>query len=49
MEEIDFHFQIGSHPNVYVLDTPGILPPDILDVEVCSKLALTGMTLVLYV
>ncbi|XP_010662217.1 DAR GTPase 2, mitochondrial isoform X2 [Vitis vinifera] len=34
--------KIGSHPNVYVLDTPGILPPDILDVVVCSKLALTG-------
>ncbi|KAF3447585.1 hypothetical protein FNV43_RR12772 [Rhamnella rubrinervis] len=35
-------FKIGSHPNVYVLDTPGVLPPEILDVEVCSKLALTG-------
>ncbi|EXB70678.1 Ribosome biogenesis GTPase A [Morus notabilis] len=34
--------KIGSHPNIYVLDTPGILPPEISDVEVCSKLALTG-------
>lgn len=38
-----FSFQIGSHPNIYVLDTPGVLPPKILDTEVCSKLALTGM------
>ncbi|XP_011001543.1 PREDICTED: mitochondrial ribosome-associated GTPase 1 [Populus euphratica] len=35
-------FQIGSHPNIYVLDTPGILPPQIHDSEVCTKLALTG-------
>ncbi|XP_062097160.1 DAR GTPase 2, mitochondrial [Humulus lupulus] len=34
--------KIGSHPNVYVLDTPGVLPPEISDDEVCSKLALTG-------
>ncbi|CAK7349255.1 unnamed protein product [Dovyalis caffra] len=34
--------KIGSHPNIYVLDTPGILPPQIHDSEVCSKLALTG-------
>ncbi|XP_057980434.1 DAR GTPase 2, mitochondrial isoform X2 [Malania oleifera] len=34
--------KIGSHPNIYVLDTPGILPREILDVDVCSKLALTG-------
>ncbi|KAK9274292.1 hypothetical protein L1049_019106 [Liquidambar formosana] len=34
--------EIGSHPNIYVLDTPGVLPPEIPDVEVCSKLALTG-------
>ncbi|KAF5446059.1 hypothetical protein F2P56_031718 [Juglans regia] len=34
--------KIGSHPNVYVLDTPSVLPPEILDDEVCSKLALTG-------
>ncbi|THG03577.1 hypothetical protein TEA_022954 [Camellia sinensis var. sinensis] len=33
---------IGSHPNIYVLDTPGVLPPEIPDAEVCSKLALTG-------
>ncbi|GAB4862036.1 hypothetical protein Ancab_037290 [Ancistrocladus abbreviatus] len=34
--------KIASHPNIYVLDTPGILPPQIADIEVCSKLALTG-------
>ncbi|PRQ56803.1 putative GTP-binding protein, orthogonal bundle [Rosa chinensis] len=34
--------KIGSHPNIYVLDTPGVLPPEIHDVEVCTKLALTG-------
>ncbi|XP_030961749.1 DAR GTPase 2, mitochondrial isoform X3 [Quercus lobata] len=34
--------KIGSHPNVYVLDTPGVLPPKILDTEIYSKLALTG-------
>ncbi|KAJ6882261.1 DAR GTPase 2 [Populus alba x Populus x berolinensis] len=39
--EIDF-WDIGSHPNIYVLDTPGILPPQIHDSEVCTKLALTG-------
>ncbi|EEF36021.1 GTP binding protein, putative [Ricinus communis] len=33
---------IGSHPNIYVLDTPGVLPPQIFDAEVCFKLALTG-------
>ncbi|XP_054784236.1 DAR GTPase 2, mitochondrial-like isoform X1 [Prosopis cineraria] len=35
-------FKIASHPNIYVLDTPGVLPPEILDVDVCSKLILTG-------
>lgn len=41
-----FHkFQIASHPNIFVLDTPGVLPPDIIDDEVCSKLALTGVLL----
>ncbi|KAK2650924.1 hypothetical protein Ddye_018413 [Dipteronia dyeriana] len=34
--------KIASHPNIYVLDTPSILPPQIHDIEVCSKLALTG-------
>ncbi|CAN1354761.1 DAR GTPase 2, mitochondrial [Linum perenne] len=34
--------KIASHPNIYILDTPGILPPEILDIEACSKLALTG-------
>ncbi|XVE90838.1 hypothetical protein DITRI_Ditri20bG0108200 [Diplodiscus trichospermus] len=34
--------KIGSHPNLYLLDTPGILPRKIHDVELCSKLALTG-------
>lgn len=34
--------KIASHPNIYVLDTPGIFPPKIHNIEVCSKLALTG-------
>lgn len=34
--------KIASHPNVYVLDTPSILPSKIFDDGVCSKLALTG-------
>ncbi|OMO86984.1 hypothetical protein COLO4_20833 [Corchorus olitorius] len=36
------HAMIGSHPNIYLLDTPGILAPSIHDSELCSKLALTG-------
>lgn len=28
-----------------MLDTPGILPPEIHDIEVCSKLALTGVVI----
>ncbi|KAB2016639.1 hypothetical protein ES319_D08G108300v1 [Gossypium barbadense] len=36
------HLQIGSHPNIYLLDTPGILPRMIHDAELCSKLVLTG-------
>lgn len=39
------HFQIASHPNLYVLDTPGVLAPEVLDVEMGSKLALTGTNL----
>ncbi|XXG77938.1 hypothetical protein AAC387_Pa08g1987 [Persea americana] len=35
-------FKIASHPNLYVLDTPGVLAPEVLDVEMGSKLALTG-------
>ncbi|KAL4561442.1 hypothetical protein LXL04_033608 [Taraxacum kok-saghyz] len=35
-------FKIASNPNIYILDTPGVLPPEILDDELCSKLALTG-------
>ncbi|KAL8555671.1 hypothetical protein ACS0TY_003474 [Phlomoides rotata] len=34
--------KIASHPNIYVLDTPSILPPVVIEDEVCSKLALTG-------
>lgn len=34
--------QIASHPSIYVLDTPGVFPAEILDAEVCSNLALTG-------
>lgn len=40
---ISFPLQIASHPNIYVLDTPSVLPPDVIDDEVCSKLAVTGM------
>ncbi|KAK4800411.1 hypothetical protein SAY86_020898 [Trapa natans] len=42
-------FKIASHPNVYVLDTPGVLPPLISEVEVCSKLALTGRCITLLI
>ncbi|KAI9115949.1 hypothetical protein K1719_012879 [Acacia pycnantha] len=35
-------FKIASHPNIYVLDTPGVLPPEIPDVDACSRLILTG-------
>ncbi|KAK4416120.1 DAR GTPase 2, mitochondrial [Sesamum alatum] len=34
--------KIASHPNIYVLDTPGVLPPNVIDDGICSKLALTG-------
>ncbi|GAB2232383.1 hypothetical protein Drorol1_Dr00011415 [Drosera rotundifolia] len=34
--------KIASQPNIYVLDTPGILPPQVIDIEACAKLALTG-------
>ncbi|KAI3697285.1 hypothetical protein L6452_30190 [Arctium lappa] len=34
--------KIASHPNIYILDTPGVLPPKILDAELSAKLALTG-------
>lgn len=40
-----FHLQIASHPNIYVLDTPGVLASEVLDVEISSKLALTGSNL----
>ena len=36
--------QVASHPNIYILDTPGILAPRIIDAEICAKLALTGNT-----
>jgi len=35
--------QIGSHPNIYVFDSPAILSPKIPNVAVLSKLILTGM------
>ncbi|XP_057777471.1 DAR GTPase 2, mitochondrial-like [Salvia miltiorrhiza] len=34
--------KIASHPNIFVLDTPSVLPPDVIDDEVCSKLVVTG-------
>ncbi|KAE9590481.1 putative GTP-binding protein, orthogonal bundle [Lupinus albus] len=35
-------FKIGSHPNIYVLDTPAVLSPEVPDVDVLRKLSLTG-------
>nr|CAD1845014.1 unnamed protein product [Ananas comosus var. bracteatus] len=35
-------YKIASHPNIYVLDTPGILSPKIANDDFGSKLALTG-------
>ncbi|KAL5980556.1 hypothetical protein ACLOJK_028464 [Asimina triloba] len=35
-------FKIASHPNIYVLDTPGVLDPKDIDLDMGSKLALTG-------
>ncbi|XP_052727173.1 DAR GTPase 2, mitochondrial isoform X2 [Vigna angularis] len=35
-------FKIGSHPNIYVLDTPAILSPKVPNAAVLSKLILTG-------
>ncbi|XP_022864200.1 DAR GTPase 2, mitochondrial isoform X2 [Olea europaea var. sylvestris] len=35
-------FKIASHPNIFVLDTPGVLPPEVTDDRVCSNLALAG-------
>eukprot|EP01018_Ginkgo_biloba_P032304 Gb_10542 [translate_table: standard] len=34
--------QIGHQPSIFALDTPGVLVPDIPDVETGLKLALTG-------
>ncbi|XP_010933502.1 DAR GTPase 2, mitochondrial isoform X1 [Elaeis guineensis] len=35
-------YKIASHPNIYILDTPGVLSPKISDDDSASKLALTG-------
>jgi len=37
--------QIGEKPRVYVLDTPGILVPNINNIDTGLKLALTGENL----
>lgn len=37
--------QFGSHPNLYVLDTPGILRPEIAHYHSGAKLALAGLKL----
>lgn len=37
--------QIGEKPSVYVLDTPGILVPNIDNIDTGLKLALTGKDL----
>ncbi|CAM8930791.1 unnamed protein product [Rhodiola kirilowii] len=34
--------KVSSHPGIYILDTPGILPPNIPNDEVYAKLCLTG-------
>lgn len=35
-------YKIASHPNIYILDTPGVLSPKIVDDDLAAKLALTG-------
>eukprot|EP00249_Psilotum_nudum_P006328 c19641_g1_i1 orf=379-1533(-) len=35
-------FKIGHQPSIYVLDTPGVLVPNIRDLDTGLKLALTG-------
>lgn len=35
-------FQVASHPNIYVLDTPGVLSPVFFNDESGPLLALTG-------
>ncbi|XP_050917764.1 DAR GTPase 2, mitochondrial isoform X2 [Lathyrus oleraceus] len=35
-------YKIASHPNIYVLDTPAVLSPKVPDIDVLSKLLLTG-------
>lgn len=35
-------YKIASHPNIYVLDTPAVLSPEVPDVDILSKLLLTG-------
>jgi hypothetical protein len=36
--------QIASHPNIYVLDTPGVLSPRFADDGSGPRLALTGIS-----
>ncbi|KXZ41893.1 hypothetical protein GPECTOR_250g621 [Gonium pectorale] len=36
-------FKVCDEPQVYVLDTPGVLPPAIRDPRVAERLALTGL------
>ncbi|XP_020249555.1 DAR GTPase 2, mitochondrial [Asparagus officinalis] len=35
-------YKIASHPNIYILDSPGVLYPEVTDDDYGSKLALTG-------
>ncbi|KAL5231034.1 hypothetical protein ABZP36_029810 [Zizania latifolia] len=35
-------YKVASHPNIYVLDTPGVLPPVFVNDESGPQLALTG-------
>ena len=37
--------QIAHQPIIYVLDTPGVLVPSILDIKTGLKLALVGIIL----
>ncbi|KAG5549313.1 hypothetical protein RHGRI_014610 [Rhododendron griersonianum] len=42
--EAGLKYQIAHRPSIYVLDTPGVLVPSILDIERGLKLALAGIS-----
>jgi ribosome biogenesis GTPase A len=35
-------YKVASHPNIYVLDTPGVLSPRFANDDTGPRLALTG-------